>query len=123
MLVEAGVTAIDFRTGATVATVSVAVPLTPLRVAVMALEPAATAVASPEELIVATAVFAEVQVAVVPTFPVEPSLYVAIAVNCWVAPTAMLAVLGDAEIVLSVFGEGAIPATPHPMLAKINGRQ
>lgn len=123
-LAEAGVTAIDFRTGATVVTVSVAVPLTPLREAVMAVEPVATAVAIPEELIVATAVFAEVQAAVVLTFPVEPSLYVAVAVNCCVAPVvrdadagviAMEERVGAAGVTVSM----AVPVTPLMVAVRV----
>jgi hypothetical protein len=55
-------------------TVSVAVPLTPLREAVMMLVPALTPVARPAVLMVATAVVALVQVAVLVTVAVEPSL-------------------------------------------------
>lgn len=65
-------TAMDF-TGFAV-TVSDAVPLTPLSLAVMVDDPAATPVARPPELIVATDAFAVVQVAVVVTLPVELSL-------------------------------------------------
>lgn len=65
-----GVTAIEERVGVTV---RVAVPLTPLRVAVSVVVPAATAVASPDAT-VATVGFELVQVAVVVTFPVVPSL-------------------------------------------------
>jgi hypothetical protein len=36
-------------------------------------------------------------------FAVEPSLYVAVAVNCSVAPTAMLGVAGVTAIDVSVF--------------------
>jgi hypothetical protein len=66
-------------------------------------DPEATAVARPLELIVATAVFAAAQVAVVVTFAVDLSLYVAVAVNCSVAPAARLSVPGDTEIAVSVF--------------------
>jgi hypothetical protein len=125
MLAEVGVTAIEFRTRTAVTTVIVAVPLMPLKAAVMVLEPAATAVAIPEELIVATALFAEVQVAVVLTFPVEPSLYVAVAVNCWVAPGVMLPEDDETPIDVSVFGGGAVTVEvpPHPAIARINGME
>jgi hypothetical protein len=63
-------------------TVSVAIPLIPVSAAVTALEPRAAPVASPSEPIVATDVLAVVQVAVEVTLAVEPSLYVAVAVNC-----------------------------------------
>jgi hypothetical protein len=55
-------------------TVSVEVPLTPLRAAVMVEDPAATPVARPEALIVATDVFEEVHVACEVTVAVEPLL-------------------------------------------------
>jgi hypothetical protein len=87
-----GVTAIDV--GALDTTVSEAAPLTPLTVAVMVTLPTATAVASPEELIVATEVFDDVQAADALTLAVVPLLYVAVAVYCCVAPAAMLAVAG-----------------------------
>jgi hypothetical protein len=97
-----GVTATKERVGVTV---RVAVLWTPLRVAVTVVEPAATAVATPDALIVATVGFELVQVAVVVTFPVVPSLYVAVAANCWVAPTAMLAVAGVTAIEVTVATE------------------
>lgn len=55
-------------------TVAVAVPLIPLRVAVMVEDPAATPVARPEELMVAVDAFDEDQIAVEVTSPVELSL-------------------------------------------------
>lgn len=54
ILGEAGETAMEARVGAGADTLSVAVPLTPLSVAVMVAEPAPAAVASPVELMVAT---------------------------------------------------------------------
>jgi hypothetical protein len=62
MLAIAGVTAIEVIVGAVAVTVSVAVVVNPSAVAFMLAVPAATAVASPAELTVATAVFDEVQV-------------------------------------------------------------
>ena len=56
------------------ATVRAAVPLTPLKVAVMVVDPEATALASPLELTVAVAVLELDQFAVLLTFAVEPSL-------------------------------------------------
>ena len=67
-----GVTAMDV--GVLTVTVSVAVPLTPLRAAVTVEDPAATPVARPAELMVATEVFDEVQVAVEVTLAVVPLL-------------------------------------------------
>ncbi|MGC1374076.1 MAG: hypothetical protein WA824_18215, partial [Candidatus Sulfotelmatobacter sp.] len=63
--------------------------------------PAATPVARPLEVIVA--VDADDVLQVTATLPVEPSLYVPVAVNCWVAPMFTLAVGGVTEIDVSVF--------------------
>ena len=54
--------------------VRAAVPLTPLRAAVMVEDPAATPVARPAALMVAIEVLEEVQVAVDVMLPVVPSL-------------------------------------------------
>jgi hypothetical protein len=89
---------------ATDVTVNVAAPLTLLNEAVTVVDPAVTPVVSPAALIVATAVFATVHVAVADTSAVVPSLYVPVALNFCVAPTAMLAVPGETDIVVSVFG-------------------
>jgi hypothetical protein len=60
--------------GAVAVTARLAVPLMPLSAAVMVDEPAATPVARPEALIVATEVFEEVHVTDVVTLPVVPLL-------------------------------------------------
>jgi hypothetical protein len=73
MLAPAGVTAIEVIVFAGV-TVNGVVPVTPLREAVTLVEPAATPVTRPVELIVAIAVLAAAQVAVVLMFAVELSL-------------------------------------------------
>jgi hypothetical protein len=65
-------------------------------------EPAATAVARPPLLTVAVAVLDEVQVACEVISWVVESEYVPVAVNCWVAPTAMLAGVGDTVIEVNV---------------------
>jgi hypothetical protein len=73
----AGVTVTDNRVGgggAALVTVSIAVPLTPFRDAVMVVAPEATAVASPLALMVATLAVELVHEAVAVTLPVEPSL-------------------------------------------------
>jgi hypothetical protein len=88
----AGVMAIDFRLGGTV---TVAVPLTCESVAVIVDFPAATAVARPEADTVATVVLENDHAEVEVTSFVEPSEYVPVAVNCWVALIAILAVTGD----------------------------
>jgi hypothetical protein len=97
-------------------TVNVVIPVTPLREAVTLVEPIAAPVAKPVALIVATAVLAAAQVAVELMFAVELSLYVAVAVNCCVAPTAMLTFPGVTAIDLIVFAavtvNGVVPVTP-----------
>jgi hypothetical protein len=75
MLTVAGETVMEVRvTTGGAGTVIAAVPLTPLTVAVTVVEPDASAVASPAELIVATAGFEDTQAAVAVTTAVEPSL-------------------------------------------------
>lgn len=69
-----GVTAIELSVFVAAVTVRVADPLTPLSEAVIVDDPAATPVASPPVLMVAAAVFDEVQVTVVVTLPVVPLL-------------------------------------------------
>ncbi|HZP04488.1 MAG TPA: hypothetical protein VFB43_06275 [Terracidiphilus sp.] len=76
-----GVTAMDFTVTAAAVTLSPAVPFMPFNDAVMVLEPAATPVARPDALIVATAGLEDVHVADEVTFAVEPSLNDAVAVN------------------------------------------
>ena len=83
----AGVTAIDASTAAV--TVSVVVPLTLPEVAVIVVEPVASAEARPVMQIVATATFDEVQATVPVRFWVVPSVNVPVAVNCCVRPLAM----------------------------------
>jgi hypothetical protein len=78
MLAVVGETAIDFSVFDVAVTISVpvpfTVPLTPFTDAVIVLEPAATPVASPAALIVATEVLELLHVAVELTFAVELSL-------------------------------------------------
>jgi hypothetical protein len=70
-LAEPGVTAIDTNA---LATVRVVVPLTAPEVAVMVVDPGATAVTIPDTLMVATAVLDDNQLAVVVRFFDVPSL-------------------------------------------------
>lgn len=93
-------------------TVSEAVPLTPPIEAKIAVEPAPTAFARPDEFIEATAVFALVHPTVVVTLAVVPSLYVAIAVNCCVSPAAILAFAGEIVIEVTVLADTAREAVP-----------
>jgi len=76
------------------AAVRVVFPETFPNVAAMVVAPAETAVASPPELTVATAVCDEVQLTCVVKSLVVASEYVPVAVNCCVAPTAMLGLAG-----------------------------
>ena len=98
-LAEAGVTAMD-RNG--LATVRVVVPLTAPEVAVIVVLPTAMAIAAPETLMVATAVLDDSQFAVAVRFFVVPSLYIPVAVNCWVVPKPMDGLEGVAVIEVSV---------------------
>lgn len=74
MLAVAGETAIEVIVTAGAVTVSVAVAVIPFAVALMVVEPAATPVANPVELIVAAAVFDEVHVTPEDSAPVVPLL-------------------------------------------------
>jgi hypothetical protein len=96
----AGVTAIKLITAAV--TVKVVDPETVPEVAVMVLLPAASAFASPcvgmVVLIVATAVFDELQVALPVSFWVVPSLYDPVAMNCSLVPGATAGFAGVTAI-------------------------
>jgi len=80
----AGVTLIEVSVGATV---TEAMPEILDSVAEIVVMPGATAVARPVAETVIIAVEEEVQVANEVTSLVVPSLYVAVAVNCWLWPT------------------------------------
>lgn len=82
----AGATAIEIRWAGT--TVNELVSENAPTVAVIVVAPAATVVASPEPLMVATEVDEEVQVTPLDKSWLLPSLYVAVAVNCWLMPMA-----------------------------------
>jgi hypothetical protein len=69
-----GETAIDVTVTAAAVTVSVAEPVTPLIVAVIAVLPALTPVATPSSLSVATAELDEAQATEDVSFAVDPSL-------------------------------------------------
>lgn len=89
---------------------SVADAVTLFSEAVMVVEPAATGVASPAELIVAMAGFEDDQIAEGVMSLVVPSLYVAFAANACVVPTATLAGFGDIAMDFSVGGAGGTAA-------------
>ena len=74
MLAVAGETEIAVTVGSTAVTVSVAVAVNPLAVALMVVVPAATPVARPAELTVATVGSVEAHVVDPVTLPVEPLL-------------------------------------------------
>jgi hypothetical protein len=101
-------------------TVTVALPVTPFIEPVTVVLPAATPLTIPEESIVATPGALLVQLTAEVTIAVELSLYVAVALNCSLAPTAKVVVAGDTARALSVLG-GAVFAKleppPHPRLA------
>lgn len=127
MVAVAGETATEVRVLGDAATVRVAFPLTLPMAAVTVVEPAATPVATPDAVIVAIFPLASVQVADAVTSAVEPSLYVAFAMNCCVAPMARLAVAGVAAIAVSSLGEplGLRPdeVPPQPAVANSSERQ
>ena len=104
----AGVTAIDTNVGAVAVTVRVVEPLTAPEAALIVLVPAATPVAKPPALIVATLVVCEVHVAVLVRFCVELSEKVPVAVNCCVLPFAIDGFAGVTAIDTSV---GAVAVT------------
>ena len=79
-------------------TVRIVLPETVPDVAVMVAAPAATAVARPVLLTVATDVFEKFQVTCVVISRLVPSEYVPVAVNCWVTPSGILGTLGVAGI-------------------------
>ena len=83
-------------------TFKVALPLCPLNVAEIVALPDELPVARPADLIDDTVALVEAHVADAVTSPVEPLLYVAVAVNCCVAPEVMLAVAGETEIAVTV---------------------
>jgi hypothetical protein len=95
-------------------TVRVVLPEILPEVAVMVVVPAATAVARPLLLTVATDVLDEVQVTCVVISWLEPSEYVPKAANWWVNSTGTLGVAGVTEIETG-FTVGPAPSPPlHP---------
>ena len=94
MLGLAGVTAMEDSVGTAAVTAKLTLPDMPAEAALTEVDPAATPVTNPDVLTMAVDVLATVHVAEELMFAVEPSLYVAVAVNCCVAPTTMLAPVG-----------------------------
>jgi hypothetical protein len=99
----AGVTAMDCNVGAVI--VSTVDPVMAPEVALMVDVPVATPLANPPAVIVATDGVAELQVAVLVRFCVEPSLYFPVAVNCCVAP---LEIDGFAGVIAMDCNVGAV---------------
>jgi len=124
MLGFAGVTAME--TSEAPVTVNVVDPEMPLIDAVIVVEPAPTAVASPmvlpAALMVATLVVPDVQVTEDVMSCFELSEYTAVAVNCWCVPCTMLGAAGVTPMVVSVGGvTPPEPVTdtldpPHPAM-------
>ena len=98
-------------------TVRVVFPETVPTLAVMVAVPAARAVAKPLLLTVATVVSEELQEAWVVISPLGPTANVPVAVNCWVAPTDMVAVAGLTAMEVG----SAIPFSP-PQVFKDGAR-
>src|SRR5437016_160169 len=104
-----GVTAMDTRVGVTV---RLAAPPSESNVAVILDWPAATPVANPRPLIVAMLFAEEFQITLDVMFFLRPSLYVPIAVNCWVAPVTIEVTRGPSAIDLRT---GAEPCASPPL--------
>ena len=107
----AGVTAIDTSPGPV--TVSAVEPCTEPEAAVIAVLPALIALSSPAALITATPIAEELQVTVPVRFCVLPSLYVPVAVNCYVAPTATGGFAGVTAMETSAGGPTVAVVEPH----------
>ena len=75
-------------------TVRVVLPETAPSVASMLLVPGATPLARPPDVIVATELAAEAQVTLPVRFAVLASLYVPVALNCWLRPAAIEGLAG-----------------------------
>jgi len=92
----AGVTEIEIRWAAT--TVRSDVSVNEPTFAVIVVEPAATVVASPDPLMEAVAGVEDVQVTPLVKSKLEPSVYVAVAVYCWLMPMARVKPTGVTEM-------------------------
>ena len=112
-LTVSGVT--DTEDNVAAVTVRVAVPVLPLKAAVMVEEPAATPVARPLPLIVATVAFDELQVTCAVISRLVPSEYVPEAANCLVTPIGMLGLAGVTDMETSVAVGPPDPASVPPL--------
>jgi hypothetical protein len=124
MLAVEGATLTEVTVFVADCTVRVAEPFNPPSVAVTVADPAAFALASPVLLTDAIDPEFTVHVAVEFTLAVDPSVYVAVAMNCCVCPDLILAAAGDTPIDSSVFVPPEfVPETPwHPIPAKVRAR-
>ena len=123
MLGLAGVTAMEDRVAEV--TVKVVFPETFPEVAVMVAVPAATGVARPLLLTVATDVLEEAQVTWLVISWLVPSEYVPEAANCFVTPTGMLGLAGvtDTETSAVAGSPEFVPPPPlHPAKMKKSTR-
>jgi hypothetical protein len=122
MVAVAGVTAIEVKVLAAGGTVTDALPLTPLSVAVTLVAPGATAVPIPDAFTVAIAAFPHDQLAVLVTSAVVPSRYLAVAVYCCVFPMGILTLAGATETAVTVFAVTTMldDDAPHPAISSEN---
>ena len=100
------------ETRVTAVTVNVAEPLIVPEVAVIVADPGAMVVAKPLPLMVAIEVAEDVQVAVPVRFLVVPLLYVPVAVNCCVFPTASEGAAGVTAMEVNTAAETVRVAVP-----------
>jgi hypothetical protein len=100
------------ETRVTAVTVNVADPLIVPEVAVIVADPGAMVVAKPLPLMVAMEVAEDVQVAVPVRFLVVPLLYVPVAVNCCVFPTAREGAAGVTAMEVNTAAETVRVAVP-----------
>lgn len=108
-----GATAIPTSTGDV--TVNVVDPLTEPSIARIPLVPAVTPLANPPDVMVATLVFAELQVTNAVRFSELPFLKCPVAVNCWVVPAAIEGFAGATTIEVSPV------SSPVPFSANTRG--
>jgi len=111
----AGISSMESRAGGV--TVKVAAPETPANSAVIAAVPAATAVARPEALMVAIAVFDELQATSAVRSWVALFDSVPVALNCWLVPMAMLGAAGVTAMEVSVAEVSVVEPVTSPKAA------
>jgi hypothetical protein len=107
----AGVTAIDFKAAASTVSDAEFEPVDPNDALTVAV-PAPWLVANPAVLIVATVGAEEFQIALFVTSWLEPSVYLAVAANCWVVPSGIEALVGVIVNETNAAGETVSPVCP-----------